>query len=50
VLSVEGATYIYWPIDSSAKVRFVEMLLVEGATYIYQPIDGFARVEFVMVF
>jgi hypothetical protein len=50
VLSVEGTTYIYWPIDSFAEARFVEMLSIEGATYIYQPIDGFARVEFVMVF
>jgi hypothetical protein len=47
---VEGATYIYWPIDNFARVEFVGVLWVEGATYIYRPIDDFARVEFVKVF
>jgi hypothetical protein len=47
VLWVEGATYIYLPIEGFAKVEVVMMLYVEGVTYIYWPINGSAKVEFV---
>jgi hypothetical protein len=47
---VEGATYIYRPIDGFAKIEFVEVFYVEGATYIYRPIDGFVKVEFLKMF
>jgi len=50
MFSIEGATYIYGPIDGFAKVGFVTMVSIEGATYIYGAIDNFARVGFVVVF
>jgi len=50
MLSVEGATYFYRPIDGFARARFLKMLSVAGAIYIYRLIDDFAKIEFAMVF
>jgi hypothetical protein len=47
VFSVEGATYIYRPIDGFARVGFVKVFSIEGATYIYWPIDDFEILKFV---
>jgi len=47
VYSVEGATYIYRPIDNFAKLGIVTVFSIEGATYIYRPIDNFAKLVFV---
>ncbi len=47
---MEGATYIYRPIDDFARIGFVMVFSVGGTTYIYRPIDSFAKVEVVNVF
>jgi hypothetical protein len=50
VFSIEGATYIYLPIDNFAKLGFVRLFYVEGTTYIYWPLDDFAKLGFVILF
>jgi hypothetical protein len=46
MFSIEGATYIYRPIDGFAKLGFVGVFKVGEATYIYRQIDSFAKVVF----
>jgi hypothetical protein len=36
---LEGATFIYWSIESILKVSFVKVFQLERTTFIYSPIE-----------